>query len=126
MSDQIFTPEQVKQLWHYQFGPGDRMHPFTCGNRDDHPVIAGDKGVLIPTTRGWICPCCDYKQDWAHNFMLNGKPHEYTTMDPTPKDFAHVCAARVVRLIELDAPAVVLRAELEMLTERINTFLLKN
>lgn len=70
----VFTPEQVARLWLYQFGPwrdpfdpiGDvglplHMHPFTCGNRDDHPVVAGDKGVLVPTVRGWICPFCDVR-----------------------------------------------------------------
>lgn len=61
----VFTPEQVARLWQRQFG--DRpVHPYTCGNRDDHPVIAGDNGVLVPTTRGWICPICDYTQSWAH------------------------------------------------------------
>lgn len=73
---EIFTPQQVAALWQHQFGPWGRpfdnsglpprMHPYTCGNRDDHPVIAGDKGVLVPTTRGWICPICDYSQKWAH------------------------------------------------------------
>jgi len=78
----VFTPEQVVRLWRYQFGPWDfhgpfstQMHPFTCGNRDDHPEIAGDKGVLVPTTRGWICPICDYTQDWAHDFMMR-KPND--------------------------------------------------
>jgi hypothetical protein len=28
--------------------------------------VAGDRGVLVPTVRGWICPFCDYKQNWAH------------------------------------------------------------
>lgn len=83
---QVFTPEEVARLWQHQFGPWAkfddysgklprRMHPFTCANRDDHPVIAGDKGVLVPTTRGWICPICDYTQDWAHGFM-KGKHNE--------------------------------------------------
>lgn len=79
-----FTPEQVASLWQHQFGPwgpvfnrkpGDppqRMHPYTCGNRGDHPVVAGDKGVLVPTVRGWICPFCDYTQGTAHGFMLGG------------------------------------------------------
>lgn len=73
----VFDPLTVARLWRYQFGPWRdpfepetdenaylpiRMHPFTCGNRDDHPTIAGDKGVLVPTTRGWICPICDYTQ----------------------------------------------------------------
>ena len=73
----IFTEQQVLDLWQYQFGPwGDvfdseadlplRMHPYTCPNRHDHPMMAGDNGVLVPTVRGWICPFCDYKQGWAH------------------------------------------------------------
>lgn len=81
-----FTPEEVVRLWQYQFGPWSdpldpdadktlppQMHPFTCGNRGNHPVLAGDKGILVPTVRGWICPFCDYTQDWAHDFM-KGKP----------------------------------------------------
>ena len=82
----VFTPEEVAKLWQYQFGPWRNpfeeiteenkdlplhMHPFTCGNRDDHPEIAGDHGILIPTTRGWICPICDYTQDWVHDFMTS-------------------------------------------------------
>lgn len=69
-----FSPEQVVKLWEYQFGepanPLEQVHPFTCGNRADHPMMAGDHGVLVPTTRGWICPICDYTQDWAHGFMM--------------------------------------------------------
>ena len=85
MSEPVFTPEQVSYLWRHQFGPWRsfgskdeslplRMHPFTCGNRSDHPVVAGDKGVLVPTVRGWICPFCDYTQDWAHGFMKGATP----------------------------------------------------
>jgi hypothetical protein len=78
----IFTPQQVVHLWGHQFGPwrnpfvvGDEhmplpLHPFTCPNRGNHPELAGDKGVLVPTVRGWICPFCDYTQDWAHDFMM--------------------------------------------------------
>lgn len=82
---QVFTPEQVRSLWLYQFGPwrspldepGEdkrdlpvRMHPFTCPNRGNHPEMAGDQGILVPTVRGWICPFCTYTQDWAHDFMM--------------------------------------------------------
>lgn len=66
-----FTPEQVKQLNEYQ--KDDRFHPYTCGgNRGDqaHKVYAEkrgeDLGQLVATEEGWICPVCDYKQDWAH------------------------------------------------------------
>ncbi len=48
-------------------------HPYTCGgNRCDaaHVKYAKengdrDEGLLVATVGGWICPVCDYKQDWA-------------------------------------------------------------
>lgn len=62
-----FTPEQVIALDHWQ---NNRLgHPFTCACRDEHPAHNGEKGLLIPTVRGWICQFCDYTQDWAHSFM---------------------------------------------------------
>jgi hypothetical protein len=27
---------------------------------------------LVATLGGWICPTCDYTQDWAHAHMANG------------------------------------------------------
>ena len=42
-------------------------HPFTCG-RHSHSVL------LVATTGGWICPECDYTQDWAHDFMFGPMP----------------------------------------------------
>lgn len=81
--DRVFTDEEVAALWRWQFGPwGDpfdphatlrpRMHPFTCPNRGDgkHLEVGGDLGILVPTRRGWICLCCDYRQLWAHDFMM--------------------------------------------------------
>ena len=40
------------------------FHPYTCAHngRADHR----EGGVLVATVRGWICPYCDYTQDWAH------------------------------------------------------------
>lgn len=62
-----FTPEQVIALDHWK---NNRLgHPFTCACRDEHPAHNGEKGLLIPTVRGWICQFCDYTQDWAHSFM---------------------------------------------------------
>lgn len=77
MKTVFFTKEQVAALEEYQRGEGRwgkpfaRMHPFTCGNRGDgnHVANAVDLGALVPTVRGWICPFCDYRQDWAHDFM---------------------------------------------------------
>jgi len=76
---EVFTPDQVAALHKYQFGPFDspmnRFHPFTCPNRGDgrHFDNGADLGALIPTTRGWICQCCEYTQTWAHDFMKGGK-----------------------------------------------------
>lgn len=59
----IFTPEEVRNLDAWQKGP---VHPFTCGQCEG--------GVsLVPTVHGWICQFCDYRQGWAHPFMLDGK-----------------------------------------------------
>lgn len=69
MSEDVFTPEQVAALHRYQFGPWgppigrqesdppSRMHPFTCPSRGDgrHFDNGRDHGILIPTTRGWVC-----------------------------------------------------------------------
>jgi len=92
-----FTPEQVEALNKYQ--NEGKFHPFTCAHDgdekhilyefskkrtnlryDDYIKQEKDKGIsyphmeftqtnLIATESGWICPVCDYKQDWAHNFM---------------------------------------------------------
>lgn len=67
-----WTFEQVVALSHWQ--EGKHFHPFTCGNREGHPVLNGDNGVLVPTVNGWICQFCDYKQDWAHDFMAQPHP----------------------------------------------------
>lgn len=64
-----FSPDEVVRLDHYQ--RSGHFHPFTCENRGDgnHRDMGGDLGALIPTVRGWICPFCDYTQNWAHGFM---------------------------------------------------------
>lgn len=66
-----FTPEQVVALTAWQLS--GYFHQFTCGDREGHPMLFGDAGVLIPTVRGWICQFCDYTQDWAHIFMVERK-----------------------------------------------------
>lgn len=57
------------------------MHPFTCPNRGDlahniKSIGARDHGMLIATKEGWRCPACDYRQDWAHGFMLRPLPED--------------------------------------------------
>lgn len=70
-----FTPDVVANLAHNQMV--GTLHPFTCANRGDgnHREAYGDLGALVATVRGWICPFCDYTQDWAHGFMAAEK-HE--------------------------------------------------
>lgn len=65
----VFSPDQVASLERYQ--REGKFHPFTCPNRGDgnHRENAVDLGALVPTVRGWICPFCEYTQDWAHDFM---------------------------------------------------------
>ncbi len=43
------------------------MNPFTCEN-DDANYCAS---VLVATPAGWICPDCDYTQNWAAEWMAN-------------------------------------------------------
>lgn len=68
MSD-VFSPDEVVNLAKAQ--TARMFHPFTCANRNDgnHRNVFGDTGALVPTVRGWICPFCDYTQNWAHGIM---------------------------------------------------------
>lgn len=61
-----WTAQQINNLRRWQEMPD--CHPFTCPN----PHV--DR-VLIPTIYGWICPDthCDYTQDWALDFMTEGR-----------------------------------------------------
>ena len=59
-----FSDEQVLKL--NEFQKSKKFHPFTCDCGRDRE----DKGILIATNEGWICPCGEYKQNWAHSFMI--------------------------------------------------------
>ena len=67
------------------------MHPMTCPNRNDgvvfdeakcefdtsgatHSTAGGDRGILIATQAGWVCPHCEYTQDWAHSLATKPMP----------------------------------------------------
>ena len=63
-----WTFEQVSALNLYQ--KRRLMHPYTCGfNRKGENHLDGE-GVLVATENGWVCPFCDYKQDWASEVLL--------------------------------------------------------
>jgi hypothetical protein len=53
-----WTDDEVESLNQYQ--RSGVMHPFTCGR---------SHSSLIATNDGWICPNCEYTQDWCHEFM---------------------------------------------------------
>lgn len=59
-----FTAEQVAALNARQ--QDGRFHPYTCGSgrRQDEHHLDGE-GVLVATEEGWVCPYCDYRQNWA-------------------------------------------------------------
>jgi len=75
-----FSAHQVQRLNEGQVhvAEGFPRHPFTCRNRGNglHGTEGGDTGVLIATEQGWVCPHCDYRQDWAHQDMA---------ADPAPR-----------------------------------------
>lgn len=59
-----WTQKQVEMLNEYQ--RAGWMHPFTCGSGSHENV----EGILIAKPAGWICPFCDFKQNWAWDFMF--------------------------------------------------------
>lgn len=77
ISQSPFTLAQVQLLNERQchvesVGPFGLFHPFTCPDRSNpgHGDEAGDRGVLIATESGWICPYCGYTQDYAYTAMV--------------------------------------------------------
>lgn len=74
------TADQIENMNRYQ--TSRRFHPFTCPNRGDgeHREFNGDKGALVATRRGWICPWCDYTQSWAYGFMASELPPDPLAM----------------------------------------------
>ena len=89
-----FSPDQIQVLNERQchVDGGLAIHPFTCPNRNDglgydrsrgtpddtqatHGLEGGERGLLIATANGWVCPDCGYAQSWAYASM---------TARPTP------------------------------------------
>lgn len=59
-----WTADQVDALNALQ--RSGAFHPFTCPGHDGR----GDR-TLVATRGGWICPHCEYTQDWAHEQMAD-------------------------------------------------------
>ena len=91
-----FTPEQVINLNAYQ--KQGHFHPFTCGSakrcveKVTHHSHKGDivwevSTTLVATEAGWVCPNCDYTQDWAWGFMgeppITQQQHDQNKTIPT-------------------------------------------
>lgn len=67
-----FTADQVAALNQWQTGL--EFHPYTCGNC--HP---GPRNLIARIGAGWVCPTCDYTQDWAHSMPTLPSPTGETT-----------------------------------------------
>lgn len=105
-----FSAEQVQRLNEFQTGTGGGLpgHPFTCGHRSDppHGQEGGDTGVLIATEGGWVCPHCDYIQDWAHATMAMADDVARYSQEPFAALFAtHVSGNLAARLLAYEALA---------------------
>lgn len=63
-----WTEETVNMLNELQIGIR-YGYTYTCPNRSDgnHFDNGNDLGCLIATENGWICPSCEYTQDWFHS-----------------------------------------------------------
>ena len=60
---EIWSQEKVDALNSHQ--KDFRFHPYTCGfNRTDEKHLDG-VGRLIATVYGWVCPYCEYKQNFV-------------------------------------------------------------
>jgi hypothetical protein len=77
-----WSNEQVANM--NEFQTNGRLHPFTCPNRGDgkHPERNGDHGTLRATNECLVCDDCEYKQYWAHDFMVEIQPGQYPLPNP--------------------------------------------
>ena len=68
-----WTQRQLENLVAWQ--EAEWVHPYTCPRRSDGTHRnTRDLGVLVPTITGWICPDCDYRQEWALASAANSGP----------------------------------------------------
>lgn len=82
-----WTKIQVDALNYFQTQSG--WHPYTCGN-DRHDKAhckyqaehGGDRGQLVATETGWICPVhgCGYTQSWATELMFTRPENPIKTL----------------------------------------------
>lgn len=95
-----WTTGQVAALNKWQ--RAGNVHPFTCPG--DLPGCE-DHRDLIATPAGWVCACGQYRQDWAHGFMVspegfNGSPENATADAEAGRDMAKLSTAeRLARAV---------------------------
>ena len=67
-----FTEEQVKHLNEQQ--KSGKVHPYTCDRSSMNCQLRFNEGdgILLATIDGWVCPCGNYKQNWAHKSGAGG------------------------------------------------------
>lgn len=104
-----FIPDQVQILNERQCHVDTMLpmfHPFTCPQRSDdvHDESGGDRGLLIATERGWICPFCGYSQNWAHAAMVNVREDSqlngFLTHAGLEDDGNRIVSARLTKCLE--------------------------
>lgn len=89
-----FTKKEIDKLNEYQSNPN--YHPYTCLNDGDkvhidyefqkrhpgedydeyikkekakgipYPEMEFNETILVATENGWVCPVCNYTQNWAN------------------------------------------------------------
>jgi hypothetical protein len=102
-----WTPAQVSKLNQYQ--QAGRYHEFTCP--EPHP----EGRHLVATTRGWICPHCDYTQDWAHAFMFLDVPRAAETFQARCMEWMLKCFTPEITADRLERGDRLLEEVLELL-----------
>lgn len=71
ITDGVIAPWSQEQAQSAnEFQASGVFQPFRCPNTDvdPHPVSAG---LLVGSREGWTCSDCGYRQNWAHQFMLD-------------------------------------------------------
>lgn len=79
-----WSDEQVAKLNEWQ--TCGWVHPFTCVYRGDEYHVHNGDCALVAERDGWRCPVCEYHQDWAHDFMLQGAPPKPFSESPPPAE----------------------------------------
>ncbi|MBR0741203.1 hypothetical protein JQ581_30150 [Bradyrhizobium liaoningense] len=90
-----WTAAQVLALNRWQHSPF--AHPFTCGGKH------GQQTALFAHITGWMCPLCDYRQDWAHGYMCEDPSDMVISVEQLSRDELKVTIPPALqRMMEAD------------------------